>query len=143
VKSVTRQSIFEQAAKKLRQEFEDLSSVPHAALEDHEAEKLVRQFLNGHLPKCFTAGAGFIIDRREQVSKQTDVVIYDAMNCPVYRASDDAAIIPNDNVAAVVEVKSRLDKERLEQAAENIASAKRLHKTNAPDLPFLIQTKTL
>ncbi|MDX2089073.1 MAG: DUF6602 domain-containing protein [Kofleriaceae bacterium] len=94
-------------------------------------------------PKRFAAGAGFIIDGRDQVSKQTDVVVYDAMNCPVYRASDEAAIIPNDNVAAVVEVKSRLDADRLEEAYANIRAAKRLAKSKAPDVPFLVSTRTL
>lgn len=68
------------AARKLRQDFETLRLIPHAGAKGSEAERLVRDFLNGHLPKRFAAGAGFIIDRREQVSKQRDVVIYDAMD---------------------------------------------------------------
>ena len=103
----------------------------------------MRAFLNGHLPKRFSAGAGFIIDQKDNISKQTDVVIYDAMNCPVYRASEEAAIFPADNVAAVVEVKSRLDKEKFEEAAENISVAKSLAKSKPPDLPFLVQAQTL
>jgi hypothetical protein len=113
----SRQKIFAQAAKKLRQDFGELSTVPHRALKGHEAEKLVRTFLAGHLPKRFGVGSGFIIDHNDSVSKQTDVIIYDAHNCPVYRVSDDAAIFPNENVAAVVEVKARLDREKLSEAA--------------------------
>jgi len=60
------------------------------------------------------------------------VIIYDAYNCPVYRVSDDAAIFPNDNVAAVVEVKARLDKARLFEASENIAAVKSLAKSETP-----------
>ncbi len=139
----TRQTIFQMAARKLRQEFEELRAIPHAGAKGGEAERLLRRFLNDHLPKRFAAGAGFIIDQRDQVSRQSDVVVYDAMNCPVYRASEDAAIFPSDNVAAVVEVKSRLDKDRLEEAYDNVRAAKRLSKTKAPDVPFLVETQTL
>jgi hypothetical protein len=136
MQKVTRQQIFSQAAKKLRQDFEELSIVPHAGLKGHEAEDIVRSFLRGHLPKRFDLGSGFIIDLGDSLSKQTDLIIYDALNCPVYRASENAAIIPSDNVAAVVEVKSRLDKQTMEEAFINISAVKSLSKTKLPDLPF-------
>lgn len=148
MQSVSRQQIFEQAAKKLRADFEELSVVPHALLKGNQAEALVKAFLKAHLPKRFAVGSGFIIDSRDQISKQTDVIIYDALNCPVYRASEDAAIIPADNVAAVIEVKANLDKERLTEAAENCRAVKNLVKTKNPfgkerdkeDGPSLSQT---
>ncbi len=59
---LTRQENFAQASKRLRQDFDELSIVPHSALRDGQAERLVRDSLNGHLPKRFSAGAGFIID---------------------------------------------------------------------------------
>jgi hypothetical protein len=139
---VTRQQIFAQAAKKLRQDFGELSTVPHSALKGHEAEKIVRAFLASHLPKRFGIGSGFIIDQHDALSKQTDVVIYDAINCPVYRASEDAGIFPSDNVAAIVEVKAKLDKERLIESYENIAAAKSLAKTKPAELPILQTTQT-
>jgi hypothetical protein len=142
--NVTRKAIFEQAAKKIRTDFEALTTVPHNALKGSEAERLVRQFLNNHLPKRFCAGAGFIIDSQERISKQTDVVIYDAINCPVYRASEEAGIFPSDNVAAVVEVKSRLTKAELRDGFEKIANVKRLSKTPLSHYrlgsPSLVQT---
>lgn len=141
---LTRNVIFEQAAKKLRAEFEELSVIPHKGAKGSEAEGLMKNFLSNRLPKRFAVSSGFIIDKRNEVSKQTDVVIYDAFNCPVYRASDDGAIFPNDNVAAVVEVKALLDKDRLREACENIRAAKRLAKTPMPDnFPFLVSTQTL
>jgi hypothetical protein len=142
MQSVTRQEIFAQAARKLRQEFQELSTVPHAGLKGQEAEELVRKFLRGHLPKRFDVGSGFIIDGLNNLSKQTDVIIYDALNCPVYRASETAAIIPSDNVAAIVEVKSQLDKQRMDEAFANAAAAKGLGKTPLSDTPFLVTAQT-
>ena len=118
--SISRQSIFEKASAKLRQDFDELYSVPHSALKGAEAEKIIRSFLNNHLPKRFSAGSGFIIDPSDKISRQTDVVVYDAINCPVYRASEEAAIFPSTNVAAVVEVKSKLNKDELISAFNNI-----------------------
>jgi hypothetical protein len=140
---VTRQSIFAQAAKKLRHDFDELSSIPHSGLKGHEAEDIVRQFLRGHLPKRFDVGSGFVIDPLDNISRQTDVIIYDALNCPVYRASETAAIIPSDNVACVIEVKSRLDKDAMRDAFANISELKALAKTKPPSVPFLVTTQTL
>lgn len=135
--TTSRQQIFAQASLKLRKDFEELSVVPHNALKGGEAEKLVRTFLKEHLPRRFDVGGGFIIDRLDNVSKQTDVIIYDALNCPVYRASEDAGIFPSDNVAATVEVKSRLDKNELVASFNNILATKKLAKTPPPEFGFI------
>ncbi len=139
----SREEIFGQASAKLRQDFRERAVVPHNQLKGDEAAKLVRDFLNDHLPKRFSAGSGFIIDRGDRISKQTDVIVYDAFNCPVYRASETAGIYPSDNVAAVVEVKSVLDKDRLREAHMNIVAAKSLGKTKAVDVPYLQHSQTL
>jgi hypothetical protein len=138
---VTRKEIFQRAAKKLRQDFDELYSIPHSAVRGGEAEKIVKEFLEQHLPRRFAVGSGFIIDPEDAMSKQTDVIIYDAFNCPTYRASEEASIFPSDNVASVIEVKSRLTNTELRSAWENIHKTKSLRKriTNAP-APLRSQT---
>ena len=131
--TVTRIDVFERAARKLRASFEELANIPHRGEKGGQAEEIVRRFLNDHLPRRFAAAGGFILDQKDQLSKQTDVIVYDAFNCPVYRADEGAGIFPNDNVAAVVEVKSRLDADRLAEAIENIAAAKRLVKIHGDE----------
>ncbi len=128
---ISRQDIFLQAAKRLRTEFEELAVVPHNAVKGHEAEQLIRKFLEEHIPKRFSVGSGFILDPKGEVSRQTDVIIYDAYNCPVYRASEEAAIFPSNNVAVAIEVKSNLDKESLTDAWKKIESIKSLSKHKA------------
>ena len=140
---VSRQSIFEKASTKLRQDFDELYNIPHSALKGSEAERIIRVFLNDHLPKRFSAGSGFIIDPNDKISKQTDVVVYDAINCPIYRASKDAAIFPSTNVAAVVEVKSKLNKDELISAFNNIQETKSLAKYRPPQSPFLVNCQTM
>jgi len=140
MKTLTRDQIFAQAGKKLRAEFEELTVVPHNAVKGHEAELLVRQFLADHIPKRFSVGSGFILDPKGNVSPQTDIIIYDAYNCPVYRASDDASIYPSNNVAAVIEVKSNLTKESLADAWTKIEAIKSLSKQDHGEGPFKAQT---
>lgn len=141
--NVTRKDVFKKAALKLRSDFSELSAIPHNALKGQEAEKLIKTFLRSHLPKRFDVGSGFIIDHQDAISRQTDVLVYDAFNCPVYRVSEEAAIFPSNNVAAVIEVKSRLNKDELEDAYNKISAIKKLSKTPHTDLPFLIPGQTL
>lgn len=143
MKQVTRQEIFTMTAKRLRQDFEELRSLHHGGLKGGEAEKLVGKFLRDHIPRRFDVTGGLVLDPTDNVSKQTDVIIYDALNCPAYRASDTAAVIPSDNVAATVEVKSVLDKNQMRDAFEKANVIKGLSKTQAPDVPMLVMCQTL
>lgn len=138
----SRQVIFALGARKMRADFEGLRSLPHSGVKGQQAERILRKFLDLHLPKRFGVGAGFIIDATDSISKQTDVIIYDAFNCPTYMVSEDASIFPSDNVAAVVEVKSVLTKAELSNAFENISTAKKLVKSK-PRKGQLVTTQTL
>lgn len=144
------QELISETGKHLRQEFEYIkNSNPHFAERGAEAEIILLDFLNKHLPKRFAGGSGLIVDYQNNISSQTDVIIYDAENSPVYRKGERVLILPCDNVASVIEVKSSLDKQELKDASEKIASVKKLNKspiTNV-DQPVtfssLITTKTL
>ena len=137
----TRKRIFELAAAQLRQDFLTLGVVPDSGARGGEAEQLVRSFLKQHIPRRFDVTSGFILDQRDPVSRQTDVIVYDALNCPTYRASETAAVLPANNVAAVVEVKSTLDASELHDAFDKIESVKSLAKHRGPDdSPLTAQT---
>lgn len=125
----TRSSIFQEASKKLRQEFETLVSLPHMGEKGKEAENILKKFLEGHLPKRFGICSGFILDRDDNVSRQTDVIVYDSNNCPVLETFEDNLIIPHDNTAAIIEVKSNLTYKDIIDAADKIAHVKSLIKS--------------
>jgi hypothetical protein len=96
-----------------------------------ETENLLNKFLNNHLPRRFAATTGFAIDTEDNISHQCDTLIYDAENSPVYRAGENlqAQILPSDSIAAVIEIKSNLNKKELQDAAEKIASVKKLKRS--------------
>ena len=88
-----------------RAEFEEIKrSNPHYAERGAEAEVILRDFLNDHLPKRFAADTGLVVDDEGGISRQCDVLVYDASNSPIYRRGKRVLILPSDNVAAILEV---------------------------------------
>lgn len=117
------------AANRLRSNFEyHRSTSPHEAEKGAEVESILRSFLNEHLPRRFSSSAAHLIDSDNAHSRQCDVAVYDALSSPVYRVSSESLVLPVDNVAAVIEVKTNLNKAELTDAYEKIASCKRLKK---------------
>lgn len=132
----TRESIFRDAAKTMRAAFEDArNNVPHRGEAGGEGEQIVQRFLKQHLPKRFSVTNGFVIDREDKISGHTDVIIYDAHNCPVYRTSERGMILPNDNVASVIEVKFQLTTTTLDDAINKLHELRNLAKTPFPPSP--------
>jgi len=113
------------AGKQLWAEFQEVRQCnPHAGDSGTEAEEILKTFLADRLPKRFGIGSGIVIGSEGAISRQTDLIIYDALNSPIYRAGKKTQIIPRDNVAVVVEVKSKLSKDQLIDAADKVASVK-------------------
>ena len=84
-------------------------------------EVLLIDFLNKHIPDRLTAvSGGTIVNLHGQRSKQIDIVVkndlYPQLN------SHGKTCILTENVAAVLSVKSHLDKNALHEAIENVAS---------------------
>jgi hypothetical protein len=125
--TLSAKEILEAAAKHLRSEFEEIrQNNPHAAESGAEAEIILGKFLKDHLPRRFDTESGFVIGPGGILSKQTDLIVFDALESPIYRRGPRVHIVPRDNVAAVIEVKSKLNKEALADAAAKIASVKRI-----------------
>jgi hypothetical protein len=113
------------AGRKLREDFQEIQDCnPHAGDRGEEVENILKVFLSERLPKRFGVESGLVIGQEGAISRQCDVIIYDALNSPVYRSGTKLQILPRDNVAAVIEVKSKLNKDLLTDAAEKIASVK-------------------
>jgi len=122
-------SLISDAAKLLRDEFEYIrKSLPHSGEKGEEVEKILKEFLNSHLPQRFRATSGILIDNENNISRQTDVIIYDAFSSPIYRSSEKSQIIPYDTAVAVIEIKSCLNKKELGDAYKKISSCKELKK---------------
>src|SRR6267378_2215622 len=64
--------------------------------------------------------AGFV-ESTVDAQRRLYVIIYDALVSPVYRYSEEMLMLPLDMVAAVIEVKSRLNKQEIEDGYKKIA----------------------
>jgi hypothetical protein len=147
----TRVSLLDSARKLMITEFDGAKAdIPHYGERGAEVEKILIKWLENYLPKRFGVCSGFIIDDGDKISPQTDVIIYDALNSPVLRHSDKSLILPADNVAVAIEVKSRLTKDAFIDASNKIKEIKSLGKTPISDLDLvpngarnIIQSQTM
>jgi hypothetical protein len=98
-----------------------------------ESERLLREFLSSFLPKRFAVGKGYVVDRGETLSYETDVVIYDALHSAVYPLTPTVVMVPAGGVAATIEVKARLYGGYLR---EEVAKARLLKRLEHP-VPFV------
>ena len=94
--------------------------------ENGATSRTVSYFLAKYLPRKYALGTGQIIDRYGGMSLQRDIVVYDALNCPLLLIKEGYQIFPVEAVLGIVEVKSVLDARSLKESVENIRSAKNL-----------------
>lgn len=100
--TLTIEKLFQLGAQSLKDDFERIrKSMPHHGVAGQEIENLLINFLNEHLPRRFAAVSGLVIDNANSLSKQCDVLIYDAENSPVYRAGSVGQVLPSDSIASV------------------------------------------
>lgn len=108
------------------------SQIKHMGERGGEREAGLRTFLNTYLPSRYAVSNGEIVDIDGQTSHQCDLVIYDPFNCPLLLAGKDYRVFPTEPVLAMVEVKSELNANELEDAAEKIRSVKCLARKRGP-----------
>lgn len=89
-------------------------------------ERIVAQYLRPFLPACYGMGPGEVFSSDNKVSRQIDVVVYDAVFSVVLRADNEYFLFPCESVYGNIEVKSHLDTVALNAAIANTASLKQL-----------------
>lgn len=93
-------------------------------------EQIIRDFLTAYLPKRFEVSTGFVFDCNGNISRQLDIVIYDAHVCPRFEIPGGKFLFPCEAVVAVGQVKSSLtSRDAFRSAIENLASVKSLDRS--------------
>lgn len=93
-------------------------------------EQIVREFLASHLPRRFEVSTGFAFDCTGSVSKQLDIVIFDASVCPRFEIPGGKFIFPCEAIVAVGQVKSSVtSRQQFWEAVENLFSVKTLDRS--------------
>ena len=106
------------------------SLIPHPGELGTGREEVLRQFLRKYLPQRFGVSTGFVVDSSGNVSKQIDVIIYDALLTPKFEAVGGKIFHPCESVVCVGEVKSVLTSHKdFNGALENLRSVKELDRS--------------
>ncbi|MDL2141663.1 hypothetical protein QQY79_03955 [Flavobacterium tructae] len=102
--------------------------IQHSVTKGNYREEIFRGILKKYLPKKYEVATGFI----EGCKRQCDILIYDSQNfSPLFREGD-LVVLPEKAVRAVIEVKSTLDTNQLQDAMELLFEVARHRNTAAP-----------
>ena len=113
------------------------AGLPHSLSTGEANEETVRKFMRDHLPSSIGVTKGFVFDskggssRRDGVSRQADVILYDEARTPMLFTSSEGGqqSVPSEGVIAVIEVKTSIDKSDVPGIIQHMQSVKRLDKT--------------
>lgn len=112
-----------------REVFEDLdkrNKLLHPGEYGTYREKICDELIKFSIPSKFETGTGFLINSFEEVSTQTDVLIYDLNNTPVIQNDSKTRFFPVETVVSVGEIKSKLSMASLCEAAVKLAKIKKI-----------------
>lgn len=103
----------------------------HPVAKGDNFENAWTNFLQTYLPSRYECSNGFIVDSRNNVSDQIDIIIYDKYFSPFFLNIGSNKYIPAESVYAVFEVKPVLDKKNFIYAQNKAESVRRLYRTSA------------
>jgi hypothetical protein len=90
-------------------------------------EQALRDLLINFLPRRYGVAKGKIANSDGEMSRQLDVIIYDALNCPSLFVDENRnQILPIEGVFGVIEVKTTLTNDALSDSFLNLASVSAL-----------------
>ncbi len=121
------------------------SDLEHQGEKGGVRERRVKDLLSAYLPKRYAIGTGHIIDSKQNMSYQSDIVIYDAIDGIALPIDNYYSLFPCECVYATVEVKSKLtfgnankekDRGEIYKCAKATDKLKELYKID--DLPPIV-----
>ncbi|MCD4786481.1 MAG: hypothetical protein K8T10_21860 [Candidatus Eremiobacteraeota bacterium] len=120
--------VFRKIAHQMQELFsETLQLVEHPLEVGLARERLLIEYLKRFLPERFGIDTGFVIDSKNNMSKQIDVIIYDKIISPVFEIPGGVKYFPCECVVAVGEVKTSINSRKtLQDALNKIQSVQEL-----------------
>lgn len=118
-------SLFLSIESSISAQFETSKIISHSGDKGENREQFLIDFLSKHLPKRYGVVKGQVINKHGEISHAIDIIIYDAVNSPLF-FSEKTAILPVEGVYGIIEVKSSLSKSEFLDAASKIDSFKKM-----------------
>lgn len=104
----------------------------HPTTKGDISEEKWNAMLRNHLPSRYQVSRAFVIDSRDCISEQQDLVIHDRQYSPFVVNYGSGLFVPAESVYAVLEVKPTINAEYVRYAGEKVASVRRLYRTSLP-----------
>jgi hypothetical protein len=118
-------TLFQVISRKMRADFDASTHVVHHGSRGTVRENILRSFLaEGRLPFKYGLGAGEIVGRIKETSRQCDIIIYDRLDGVILLYDEHTQVYPIDCVYGIIEVKSALSKAELIDSLDKIAAFK-------------------
>ncbi|MDE0004805.1 MAG: hypothetical protein OXQ29_19110 [Rhodospirillaceae bacterium] len=112
-------------------------AIPHAGEIGDLVERVFRSQLQELLPERIGVSNGFVVDSKENVSRQMDLILFDRHNTPRIFSSAGAQMFPVECTYACGEIKTDMNSSQLADSFEKCLSYKKLcrsayHEFNSP-----------
>ena len=121
---------FRAVSRELRARWEGgRASGRHAGEKGLRSEGALKEFLARLLPPKYGVSRGEVVAATGEVSKQMDIVIYDAHHSPLLEECEASRVFAAESVYAVMEVKPHLHPALVAEAVRNVGSAKVLDRS--------------
>lgn len=118
-------TLFQTISRRMRSDFEMTAQIQHKGSKGTVRENILQSFLKeGRLPSKYGIGAGEIVGRVKETSRQSDIIIYDKLNGVTLLYDDHTQVYPIDCVYGIIEVKSTLSKVEFIDSLDKIAAFK-------------------
>lgn len=102
------------AAKRVADQLAD--NLAHRGIEGQIRELAVRDVITPFLTQSFVCGTGKIIDTRQQLSRQLDILVYHRRSVPPILVDGHLGLFPVECVRYAMEIKTRLTAKELRDA---------------------------
>jgi len=119
--------LYRAVSDRMQSDFEITGHHNHMPTRGTAREGVLEEFLSqGRLPPKYGLGAGEVVGRVRDVSRQCDLIVYDKMDGLSLLYNKHSQIYPIDCVYGIIEVKSRLSKSELIDSLDKIKAFKKM-----------------
>jgi hypothetical protein len=103
-----------------------VQEIPHPGMLGEIREILVRELFQPLLPSDIGVGTGQLIDSHNNVSPQTDIILFDRSLAPPMMLSESMGLFPIESCLYVIEIKSKLTAAELQKSHQSALAITRL-----------------
>jgi hypothetical protein len=107
-------------------------TIGHSGTMGDGSENVWLELLRKYLPGRYAVEKAFVVDSKDTMSQQIDVVIFDRQYTPFIFVIENQKVVPAESVYAVFEAKQAVDVGMIDYAQKKVASVRRLYRTSLP-----------